>query len=142
MFAIERVESRLNYPRSPYGGPASSAVEAYGNTANTGRHGVGAISAADAEALSTIGKRMGAAGSAIEIVMAAKAIEDGAPMGRTIGETAGSLGGGYLAGVGAWALAGSAIGPEGAAIAAVAGAIVLGFGGEKLGGWVGSQFDN
>lgn len=74
--------------------------------------------------------------------MAAKAIEDGAPMGRTIGETAGSLGGGYLAGVGAWALAGSAIGPEGAAIAAVAGAIVLGFGGEKLGGWVGSQFDN
>jgi hypothetical protein len=125
-----------------YGGAASSGVEVYGDTVSTGRHGLGAISPADAEALSTIGKRMGAIGSAIEIVMAGKALEDGAPMGRTIGETAGSIGGGYLASVGAWALVGSAVGPEGAALAAVAGAIVIGFGGGKLGGWVGSQFDN
>lgn len=125
-----------------YGGPASSAVEVFGDTASTGRHSVGALSPADAEALSTIGKRMGAAGTALDIVMCGKTLEDGAPMGRTIGETAGSIGGGYLAGVGAWALAGSAIGPEGAAAAAVVGAVVLSFTGEKIGGWVGSQLDN
>ncbi|MGY4710758.1 putative alpha/beta hydrolase [Mycolicibacterium sp. CBM1] len=125
-----------------YGGAAASGIEVYGDTASTGRHAVGALSGADAEALTTIGKRMGAVGAAIEIVMAGRALEDGAPMGQTIGETAGSIGGGYLAGVGAWALAGSAIGPEGAAAAAVVGAIVIGFGGGKFGGWVGSQFDN
>jgi hypothetical protein len=124
-----------------YGGAAGSGIEVYGDTASTGRHAMGALSSADAEALSTIGKRMGAVGAAIEIVMAGRALEDGAPIGQTVGETAGSIGGGYLAGVGAWALAGSAIGPEGAVAAAVVGSIVLGWGGGKFGGWVGSQFD-
>jgi hypothetical protein len=124
-----------------YGGAAGSGIEVYGDTASTGRHAMGALSTADAEALSTIGKRMGAVGAAIEIVMAGRALEDGAPIGQTVGETAGSIGGGYLAGVGAWALAGSAIGPEGAVAAAVVGSIVLGWGGGKFGGWVGSQFD-
>ncbi len=124
-----------------YGGAAGSGIEVYGDTASTGRHAIGALSAADAEALSTIGKRMGAVGAAVEIVMAGRALEAGAPMGQTVGETAGSIGGGYLAGVGAWALAGSAIGPEGAVAAAIVGSIVLGWGGGKLGGWVGSQFD-
>ena len=124
------------------GGPVSSAIEVYGETVSTGRHAIGGLSAADAEALSTIGKRMGAAGTALDIVMCGKALQDGAPMGRTIGETAGSIGGGYLAGVGAWARAGTAVGPEGAAATALVGAVVLGFSGEKAGGWIGSSFDD
>ncbi len=41
-----------------YGGAAASGVEVYGDSASTGRHAIGALSAADAEALTTIGKRM------------------------------------------------------------------------------------
>ncbi|MCI4673646.1 hypothetical protein [Candidatus Mycolicibacterium alkanivorans] len=125
-----------------YGGPVSSAIEVYGETVSTGRHAIGGLSPADAEALSTIGKRMGAAGTALDVVMCGKALEDGAPVGRTIGETAGSIGGGSLATLGAWALVGSPFGPEGAAATALVGAVVLSFGGQKLGGWVGARLDN
>lgn len=124
-----------------YTGPAAGTLEVFGKTSSTGKHNIGALATADAEALESIGKKMGAAGTALEILMAGKALQNGAPMGQTIGETAGSIGGGYLATVGSWALAGSAIGPEGAAGAALISSILFSFGGKKVGGWVGSQFD-
>lgn len=124
-----------------YSGPIGSAAETFGNTVSTGRHSVGALSHSDAEAFSKLGRRLGNVGTLVDFALRARTIQDGAPVGRTIGGAAGSMAGGYLAGIGGWALAGSAVGPEGAAAAAFVAAIVLSGFGEELGGSVGAQFD-
>jgi len=124
-------------------GPTAPATATYAKTATrTGRQAILSLSSADLQALKTFAGRVGLSGNVIDIVRCGKAASDGAPVGRTFGETAGSIGGGALAvEVLNAALAGSMIGPEGAAAAALAVSIAGSYAGKAAGGRIGSGFD-
>ncbi|WP_102144450.1 hypothetical protein [Mycobacterium hubeiense] len=96
----------------------------------------------DAGILGDVGKRLGWAGTAIDVFDLGYDLSQGAAPGQRIGEFAGGAGGGALGAVGAAAIAGSVLGPGGTFVAAVAASVALSEGGKRVGGWVGSQFDN
>lgn|GEM_PF-2318104 len=124
-------------------GATGSSLYGAGKSVPIGAHALGGWSAADAEAIKGIGDKLGYAGLGIDSVLGLyDVLENGAPVGKTVGEVAGSFGGGYLAGVGAWALAGSEIGPEGAAVTGLIGALVLSKFGKEVGGWAGGLADS
>jgi hypothetical protein len=122
------------------GGTGASAGHAAADP--PGRHAADALSASDLDTLKKVGTRLTAVGT---VSTGALALHDvfvnDAPAGETTGKVVGSLAGGYVAGVGAWALAGTAVGPGGAIALGLVGAVVLGIAGEKVGGAVGSVFD-
>ncbi|MBU8808560.1 putative alpha/beta hydrolase [Mycolicibacterium goodii] len=99
------------------------------------------LTAKDAGILGDVGKRLGWAGTAVEVFDLGYDLSQGAAPGQRIGEFIGSTGGGALGTIGAAALAGSVFGPGGTFVAAVAASIALSEGGKQLGGWIGSQFD-
>jgi hypothetical protein len=109
--------------------------------ARGGIHAVDAFTPQDVETFEKVGKRLGAAGTLIEVGLATNDLFNGAPPGRTLGKLGGSLGGGYLGGLAGGALAGSVVGPEGALFGAMVGAALGGWGGEEGGGFVGGQLD-
>ena len=109
--------------------------------ARGGRHAVDAFTPADIEAFERVGKTLSRGGTLVEVALAANDYMHGAGAGTTVGKTGGSIAGGWLGATGGGALAGSAIGPEGAFVGAILGAAIVGFGGEQLGGAVGGLFD-
>jgi hypothetical protein len=110
---------------------------------SNGRHYLpGEFTTADAGILGDISKKLGAAGIGIDIFDMGYDITHGDPAGKRIGEFVGSNGASYLAAIGTAAMAGSVFGPEGTFIAVVIASVAASEGGKRLGGWVGSQFDN
>jgi hypothetical protein len=110
---------------------------------SNGRHYLpGEVTTADAGILGDVSKKLGAAGIGIDIFDMGYDITHGDPAGNRIGEFVGSNGASYLAAIGTAAMAGSVFGPEGTFIAVVVASVAASEGGKRLGGWVGSQFDN
>ncbi len=110
---------------------------------SNGRHYLpGEFTTADAGILGDVSKKLGAAGIGIDIFDMGYDITHGDPAGKRIGEFVGSNGASYLAAIGTAAMAGSVFGPEGTFIAVVIASVAASEGGKRLGGWVGSQFDN
>jgi Hydrolase N-terminal helical domain len=118
---------------------AGTAVDAATRSVPTNLHAVDRFSEADLKALKGVSSKLGWAGVGVDAGIGLyDVIENDAPAWRTTGEVAGSAVGGYATGVAAWALAGSLIGPEGAVLTGLVGAVVLSpyftkFGGDLLG---------
>ncbi len=127
-------------------GVGGAGIEASAGSVSTGAHNlpgsIGVLSAADAEALKRVGRRLGVAGSVADLALSGIEINEGAPAGATLGKAFGGMGGGVAGGWAAGALGGMAFGPGGAFVGGIVGATLGGLGGEKLGGAAGSQFDN
>jgi hypothetical protein len=95
----------------------------------------------DAGIFADVGKRLGAAGTIVDLATVGYDLSQGAPPGERIGQF---VGGTALGAAGAWGatvLAGSAFGPGGTFVAAVIASVALAQGGQAVGGYVGSQFD-
>jgi hypothetical protein len=113
----------------------STAADAGTRSVPTNAHALERFSAADLEQLKGISSKLGWAGIGFDGALSVYDIAyNDAPLFKTVGEFGGGAATSYLAGVGAWALAGSAIGPEGAALTGLVAAVVLSPIGSKYGG--------
>lgn len=125
-------------------GPVSEGVEAYAERIPRGMHAMPGdlLSSADAAKWAHIAGKVGKVGDLIELGTAANDyfIEGGSA--EEFGGALGNVAGGSAAAWGAAALAGSFTGPWTTAAIVVAASILGGFGGEQLGGGIGSVFDD
>lgn len=119
---------------------ATSAVggglETYGVTASPVRHGFNpsAFTKADAEALTKFGKHLGGAGTALDIVLTGKDINNGTVSpGRGLAELGGRTAGGAAGAWGAGLLMSFVVAPEIAVPVVVAGGVI---GGSSVGQWI------
>lgn len=119
---------------------ATSAVggglETYGVTASPVRHGFdpSAFTKADAEALTKFGKHLGGAGTALDIVLTGKDINNGTVSpGRGLAELGGRTAGGAAGAWGAGLLMSFVVAPEIAVPVVVAGGVI---GGSSVGQWL------
>ena len=116
---------------------AGVAVDAATRSVPTNAHALDRFSEGDLKTLRGISTKIGLAGLALDSGLGIyDVLVNDAPAWRTAGEVAGTAVGGYATGVAAWALAGSVIGPEGAAAAGLVAAVVLSPYFKKAGGWV------
>jgi len=106
-----------------------------------GAHAVAALTEADLEVIERLGKNLGRVSTLGSIVLGVNDFVHGKGLWETAGGVAGGAAGSYLAGVGAWALAGSFVGPQGALVTGLVGSVVLGMTGEWLGGEAGRVLD-
>lgn len=127
-------------------GTGGAGVEASAKSLSNGAHnlpgGIGALSRGEAEALASVGKRLGTAGSLADLALAGIEWSQGAPGGQTIGQAVGGIGGGSVGGWGIGALGGMAFGPGGTFLGGIIGSVLGGWAGGKAGGTVGSQLDH
>ncbi|MDX1883507.1 hypothetical protein [Mycolicibacterium sp. 120270] len=119
-----------------------TGVGQYGDSVETGRHALNGLSKPDADLLSKWGGRVGWAGNAVVLAVAADNwLDGGDTRNEELGEAIGGVGGGWLGGMGAGAAVGSFAGPFTAAAAAVIGGLLGGFAGADIGGGIGGLFD-
>lgn len=127
---------------STFIGAGGSSADAAGRVVEGGLGHVGYYTESDVKALEGISQKLGHAALGVDSVLAAyDVVFEHAPVGEKAGEVAGNWAAGYLSGVGAWALAGETVGPEGAAALGLVGALVLSPPMSKLGGYLGGMLD-
>ncbi|MCV7230242.1 hypothetical protein H7J73_29965 [Mycolicibacterium komossense] len=103
-------------------------------------HALGRFSEADLTQLKSISGKLGLAGLGLDTGLGLyDIVANHAPAWQTAGQVAGGAATSYAVGVGAWALAGTWIGPEGAVLTGLVGAVVLSPYGSK---YVGELFGN
>ena len=103
-------------------------------------HALGRFSEADLKQLKSISGKLGLAGFGLDTSLGVYDVfVNHAPAWETAGKVIGGTATSYAVGVGAWALAGTAIGPEGAVITGLVGAVVLSpYGSEWFGDLLGN----
>jgi hypothetical protein len=129
----------LNHDSQLLGG-ASAAADAGTRSVPTNLHAMDRFSAADLEQLRGLSSKLGWAGVGLDGALSIYDVAyNDAPFFETVGKFGGGAATSYAAGVGAWALAGSVVGPEGAALTGLVAAVVLSPYGSELGGkWLGA----
>jgi hypothetical protein len=133
----------LNQDSQLLGGLGAGADAGTRSIESQGARALGRFSEADLAQLKGISSKLGWAGMGLDGVLSVYDIAyNDAPFFKTVGEFGGGAATSYLAGVGAWAAAGSFVGPEGAALTGLVAAVVLSPIGSKIGGQVLGVFDN
>ncbi|WP_052740687.1 hypothetical protein [Mycobacterium sp. UM_Kg1] len=113
-------------------GGLGSGLSSQANALPQGKHWGNAPtwSAADVDALKTLGKRLSRSAVLLDVLVTGDDILGGAPTARESAKLGGRSLGGWLGGFAAGAAWGSWVGPEGTVIVGLAGAIAGSFGGE------------
>lgn len=129
----EIIDGASSFSKDLAGG--KEAFDRFGESLPTGRHWgpeVATFSAGDVEALKNVGKYLGWAGSAIDVVTGLYEWQHGVPAGEVIAKAGGGLAGAW--GIGAVGAGfGAYAGPPGVFIGALIGGTAGAFGGEKIG---------
>ena len=122
---------------SDWGGPFASGLEKQGAAIPHGAHwGDQQIwSKVDAEALETLGRRLGYAGIFLDSALTVNEIAHGAPLNNEVARLGGRTLGGVLGSAGAAAAWGSLVGPEGTVIMGLLGAFAGAWGGDEIIKW-------
>jgi hypothetical protein len=122
---------------SDWGGPLGSGLEKQGAALPHGQHwGDQRVwSKGDAEALESLGRRLGYAGILLDSALTANEIAHGAPLNNEVARLGGRTLGGILGSAGAAAAWGSFVGPEGTVIMGLLGAFAGAWGGDELIKW-------
>jgi hypothetical protein len=122
---------------------AGAGVRSMADSASNGRHYMpGVLTAADADVLLKVGKRLGAAGTLIDGALAVNDWSNGAKPGERFGEFAGSTAAGAAATWATTVVAGSVLGPEGTFVAAIIASVAAAQGGGAVGKWSGGLLDH